>query len=139
MQDLRILTFENNVLVPKIADTTVFLSGTPALIQRVIKCLLTIKGQDRFNPEFGASLRQVLPKTYNESLLSKVQTDVNAAIIECEKQIREEDAEVNSPAEERLNQLYLKDLKYDINKLQWVVDLVLKNQKDEITSFGVAS
>jgi phage baseplate assembly protein W len=139
MFDIRMLTFENNILVPKVADTTVFLSGTPALVQRVIKCLLTVPGSDRFDPEFGVGVQNVLPKTYNEKLLSKNKMDVTGTIINAEKQIKEEDAQVKSPPSERLDQLYLRELRYDISKTQWVVDISLRAKDNTVANVSLGA
>lgn len=139
MYDLRILTFENGILKPKIADTTVFLSGTPALVQRVVKTLLTIPGSDVFDPDFGVGLQEVLPKLYNPKLLEKHKMDATGAIINCEKMIKEEDSLVTSPLAERLDQLYLRDLRYDASKTQWVVDISLRAKDGTIGNVSLGT
>ena len=130
--DIDILTLQNNVLIPSFSRTTKSVDARDLLIQRVVKCLLTVKGSDRFSMNFGIGLQNVLPKVYSPSLLDKAKVDITSALVSAEKQIKEED---HGPPEGRLQSLNLKNLTFD--KTQWVVDIAIRDMTNTIFSVNV--
>ena len=135
MLDIKVLTLANGSLVPKIMDTSVYVSGLPLLIQHIVKCLLTEPGQDRFDPDFGAGIRTALPTLYNPSQMDRVKMLATEAILKCEKQLKEDDSTVNTPAEERLDSLHLRNVEFDPNGPGWVLGLTLKTVDQKVASF----
>ena len=135
MKDFQILTFENNILIPKILQTTTPVSGTASLVQRIIKCLFTVPGSDILNPEYGVGLQYVLPNSFDSKNLSSAKMSATEAIIRGEKQIKEDDSIINSPPSERLASMHLKELSYDASLSQWLVDITIKTAANTIFTF----
>ena len=135
MRDLKVLSFANGVLTPKIDTNALF--GTPALVQRIIKTLLTDQGSDRFEPEFGGGLRKALPSTYDDRQINSVKMGVTAAILVTEKLIKSEDATVKSNPDEQLDQLHLRDLTFDPSRSSWVVDISLRSKAGTVGNVSV--
>ena len=138
-KDIKILDLKNGILVPGLSRTTTFLSGPASLVQRVVKCLFTIQGSDIMNPEFGVGLQSVLPKNYNPNDFGKVKLSVTEAIIRAEKMLKEDDALVSAPPEERLQSLSFKDIVFNANESEWVVDMSVRTVANTLYSFKVGS
>ena len=140
MRDMQILSLQNRILVPDVAKSTQTIEGQAELIQRVVKVLLTIPGSDIFDPDYGVGIQAMLPKLYDDRDLEKTKMTATEAILKAEKALKQEDAVASGlKPSEMLSSLHLRDLSYDVNNTQWVVDIVMKTMDGNLLSIGVGA
>jgi hypothetical protein len=137
-KDLKVLVADNNILVPKLEKSTSYISGSASLVQRIVKCLLTIPGSDLLYPEFGVGLQSVLPRVYDSRDVDKHKMTATEAVLRAEKQLKEDDAASNDKPDARLRSLFVKDVSYSMAASQWIVELSVRTMSNQVFNFQVA-
>lgn len=98
-------------------------TGSGVLANKVVKFLLTSKGSDALDPEYGCYLVNFSQVSGNQ--IPRLQMEILDGISACTKYIKaSEDAK--APPEERLKKITLEDLKYGAPLAKDCVHIYLK-------------
>lgn len=112
-------------------------TGADKLIQIVTKAVLTTPGRDIFNLEYGAGVRDALPRAANQRTQLGALADASIAIMRVEEQIkRNQDLESNT-SEERLASLSIRSLTFDTQNGKWELILNLISEAGRAQTFPV--
>jgi hypothetical protein len=100
------------------------IKGIQKLVNRVLKCLLTIKGSDIGDAEYGTNLMQAFVGNVDPSTIAELAT---MAIHDVERKIREYDSQKSSPADERLAGIEIEDMIIDPNGTGLELRILVRN------------
>lgn len=114
------------------APKVTFKSGLYYLAQYIQKTILTRKGSDKLDPNYGSLFYELV---YNSKPSSDAQ-DIHANITSCVKDIEDyilknQDAnDGKRDKDELLSRLLVRDVYYDYNNQKWVTELLIVTQKN---------
>lgn len=100
------------------------IKGIQKLVNRVLKCLLTIKGSDISDVEYGTNLMQAFIGNVDPSTIAELAT---IAIQDVERKIREYDGQKASPTDERLAGIEIEDIIVDPNGTGLELRILVQN------------
>jgi hypothetical protein len=95
------------------------------------------KGSNRLEPDLGVGIGRVLPSVFDDRELEASKLAVTEALVLCEGQIKADDALLESLPEERLENLFLRDLRFESG--QWVIDVSLRTMAHTGANISLAS
>jgi len=137
--DLQIfqLNDETNVVIPFIPNNYNLdvVNGSANLIQRVSKKILTYKGSNMFNPDYGTNFLG-LAGSYTNADEGSFKSFLNILLKDFKEDIKnEQDSLIKQGIKfedsELLEDLYLNSLKYDYKTTNWLVSIAIINKTGE--------
>jgi len=141
MRDISIINLnESGAVLPNVGTFSAF-SGKNALAQRIVKLLLTAKGSDFFNLELGTTLLN-LYGVYSNNSLESIKTIIPILIKDFVENIkREQDKDLMKGIvyenSELLEDIIIKDIKFDPTYSGWIIDLEIINKTQDIIKISV--
>ena len=119
--DLKIVTISpQGQLAAYTWPNPAFVEGTYALVQRIYKNLMTIPGQDAFDPSWGSDLKGPLFNTPLGGDTDDARHAIAGVIQKCEMDIQSDPTD--DPRQQLLS-LRLLDAGYDVSATAWNISL----------------
>jgi hypothetical protein len=114
-------------------------NGISALVQVVVKTLLTIPGRDVFAPGYGGGLPSVINSSTNPAKQSGLRADVGFSISKTSEDIINEQNSSDDilTKEERLKSLTLENLSFDSASKVWCVDIGVESEAGITQTVGL--
>ena len=120
------VTIQNRFLVLRqMGASSRTVTGIHKLAQFVSKLLLTTKGSDLFDPDYGASLLTLLRDPRSLTELEDIKSMVAVHMRDVRRQVIASQTNLSLPADERLKDLQLIRVDFNENELKFEIDLRL--------------
>lgn len=126
--DIKFLEESNGYLVGSMWPNPDQVEGSYSLGQLITKCLLTNPGDDAFDPAYGAGLKRAL-----QGIPGQHVDEATQAITAVVEKVKADLASTrsSSDAEERLSDLRLISVAYDIDSTAWLIELLVVSDATE--------
>lgn len=128
-RDVKIVEDRGGVLIPSTWPSPDTVSGEYALVQRIVKNLLTVPGEDAFDPAWGSGL--------SDALLGIPGQDTTSATRAASRSIQKcaSDLMSSQPADPagRLTNLRLVEVVYDMDSTSWVLSVQVATEERTFT------
>lgn len=128
MLDLRIFTQEQEYIIPGVGRRSTALQGGGKLMQLVVKCLLTTPGRDIFDPDWGVGVKNILPAVATKETEKDSMPELSVAISKANRDIIQSQVGSLLKADELLESLSIRDLRFNETDLRWELDLAVKSK-----------
>lgn len=128
-KDFKILDDTRGVLRYDTWPNPYVTSGEYALIQRLIKNLLTTRGEDQFDPAWGSSLAQNMQGIPGQHV-GEARRAASASLTQCYRDLSS--SQPDDPAG-RIVGLRLDDVSYDEVSTSWVLSVTVATEVREFT------
>lgn len=135
--DIKVLKQEGPRIFPGLEFTVPAIRGGGKLAQLVIKCLLTNPGSDAFDPDWGAGLRDLMPKFGGVQHEALAEGRAMIAVNRAEKIIKEDQSIANLSDDELLSSLTLREVSFDEQALAWNVDIAIRSISGRVNAVEV--
>jgi hypothetical protein len=114
-QDLKVIDFIDDKVVPRTWPRAAYVGGIYNLVQRVYKCMLTEPGDDEDDPTFGGGIRSALQAIPGQQV-DKARLAASAMLKKVKSDLL---VNYSEDPEERLVDLQLSDIKFDYETTGW--------------------
>ncbi len=122
--DLKIFESVNGLLSGCTWPHPDFVEGEYSLVQQITKCLLTNPGEDQFDPSYGSGLRVEIQGVPGQDV-EKAKKIFSAALQKIMSDLKSPD--IADPVE-RLADLRLRNLQYDMLSTSWLADVEVETE-----------
>jgi len=115
-----------NNIFPEVPKDNQQGSGVYAVIQYIIKWLLTERGSNSYDSTYGCSLMAYKGASVNNSMIRDLYSELASLIPIWMDRIREIEEELNSSEKDIIQQIAIADLKFDIATSSLILKILLK-------------
>ncbi len=128
--DIKFLEDSGGFLVGSMWPNPDAVEGSYGLAQLITKCLLTNPGDDAFDPAYGAGIKRALQGIPGQNV-----DDATQAITAVIEKVKLDLATTRSSSdpEERLSDLRLISVSYDLNATAWLISILVVTDATEFT------
>lgn len=135
--DVKILSVDSDNEI-SLSSTSSFkiTTGINAVIQQIVKVLLTTPGTDVWNRGMGGNIQSIVAKAASEDNIAVIQGEIAISVMNTERYLIDEQIGVDLDADSRLSSMKLKTVYFDRELSKWnvIIDVETESGKSELIS-----